>query len=47
MNFKFGMIEKVEPFSKEKEEEVISDLKAFNWFQNIEKLVGNFKEYPK
>lgn len=47
MNFKFGMIEKVEPFPKEKEEEVISDLKAFNWFQNIETIVTNFKEYPK
>ncbi|OBW41602.1 hypothetical protein AB670_02007 [Chryseobacterium sp. MOF25P] len=46
-DFKFGMIENVEPFPKEKEQEVLEDLKVFNWFQNIENIVINFKEYPK
>ncbi|SFW37135.1 hypothetical protein [Cellulophaga fucicola] len=46
-HFKFGFIENVEPFPKEKEAEVIEDLKLFNWFQNIEKINMNFKEYPK
>ncbi|MDF2553258.1 MAG: hypothetical protein K0R77_2533 [Chryseobacterium sp.] len=46
-DFKFGMIENVEPFPKEKELEIIEDLKIFNWFQNIENIIANFKEYPE
>lgn len=45
-NFKFGFIENVEPFSKEDEEEIIKNLKLFNWFTNIEQINMNFKEYP-
>lgn len=45
--FKFGMIENIERFPKEKELEVLEDLKLFNWFQNIENIIANFKEYPK
>ena len=46
-DFKFGMIENIKPFPEHKEKEVIEDLKAFQWFQNIEKININFKEYPK
>lgn len=46
-NFKFGFIENIEPFTIEKEAEVIKNLKLFNCFQNIEQINMNFKEYPK
>lgn len=46
MNFKFGYIENIEPFSKEDEEFILGNLKIFNWFQNIEYINMNFKEYP-
>ena len=46
-HFKFGFIENVEPFSKEKEQEIIEDLKLLNWFQNIEQIHMNFTEYPE
>ncbi|MCY0978181.1 hypothetical protein PGH12_17630 [Chryseobacterium wangxinyae] len=46
-DFKFGMIENIEPFPEEEELEITKNLKVFNWFQNIENIIINFKEYPK
>lgn len=43
--FKFGLME-VEPFSKERENQVIQDLKMLNWFSNIEAFHVTHKEYP-
>ena len=44
--FRFGYMKDIEPFSKEIEEEIVYNLKVFNWFQNIENVVFNIKEYP-
>ena len=45
-NFKYGFVEKVEPFSESEEKEVKKTLKSLNWFQNIEEIKINYKEYP-
>jgi hypothetical protein len=46
-NFKFGYVDNIEPFSKEDEAYIIEDLKMLNWFENIEEIKVNYKEYPK
>jgi hypothetical protein len=46
MSFKFGFIKDIVPFPKEYERSLIHDLKVLNWFQNLEKVEFNIKEYP-
>jgi hypothetical protein len=46
MSFKFGFIKDIVPFPKEYERSLIHDLKVLIWFQNLEKVEFNIKEYP-
>lgn len=43
--FKFTITE-IEPFSKDKIEQVEEDCKRLNWFQDLKKIEFNEKEYP-
>ena len=43
---KYGYTKDIKPFTKQREKEIIEDLKLFNWFQNIENIHFNYKEYP-
>lgn len=45
-HFKYGYLNDIQPLSKEDEEIIEHDLKVLNWFQNIENIVFNIKEYP-
>jgi|GEM_PF-715135 len=45
--FKYGLFKDITPFSKEHEEDLRHDLSLLNWFQNIENVVYDIKEYPE
>lgn len=46
MSFKFGFVKAIVPFPQDYEESLKQDLKVLNWFQNLEKVEFNIKEYP-
>lgn len=46
IGFKFGYLEDIKPFTQQHEKELIADLKLLKWFQNIENIHFNYKEYP-
>lgn len=46
LDFKYGYMKDIKPFSSDHEKGIIHDLQVLNWFQNMENIHFTVKEYP-
>lgn len=45
--FIFGYAEDMQPLNKKEENNLVSDLKKIDWFQNMEPSIFTINEYPQ